>query len=494
MSFDLLLLIGSVLMFFSIAVGKASSRFGVPVLLFFLLVGFAAGVDGFNALSFDDPVAAQYIGVVALVIILFSGGMDTRVADIRPIVLPGLVMATAGVLVTALVAGLFIFLVSQYWLTGVKFGFAEALLLAAVMSSTDSASVFAILRSKGLALKENLRPLLELESGSNDPMAYLLTIVLIQLLQGDVGAGFIIWTFLKQLLLGLLGGVLLGRLAHFIINRINLDNDAIYSVLLLVVAFFIYSFTAFAGGNGYLGVYVGGLYLGNRRFVHKRSSVRFFEGLTWLAQIIMFLSLGLLATPHDMIPIAGLGCVIGAFMIFCARPIATWMCLTPFRQFSRKAVAFVSFVGLRGAVPIVFATYPWIARVEHSNYIFNIVFFITLLSILLQGTLVPTVAHWLGLDMPGAKKDKLKEFDVDFSDDIGSAMAEIKVQPQMLLGGNRLIDLNLPEHTLVAMVKRKRSYFIPRGNTILEVGDTLLVMSETEAGMQQTRQLLEVGD
>ncbi len=494
MAFDLLLLVGSLLMFFSIAVGKASSRFGVPVLLFFLLVGFAAGTDGFDVLDFNSPLLAQYIGVLALVIILFSGGMDTRIADIRPVIAPGLVMATAGVFITAMLTGIFIYVVSNFWLINIKFGFTESLLLAAVMASTDSASVFSILRNKGLALKENLRPLLELESGSNDPMAYLMTIVLIQLLQGDVSGGFIVWTFVKQLVLGLAGGLLLGRLAHFIINRINLDNDAIYSVLLLVVAFFIYSFTAFLGGNGYLAAYVGGLYLGNRRFVHKRSSVRFFEGLTWLAQIIMFLSLGLLAVPSKMIPIALLGCVISGFMILFSRPIATWLCLTPFRMFSIKARSFVSFVGLRGAVPIVFATYPWIAQVEHSDQIFNIVFFVTLFSMLFQGTLVPSVAHWLRLDLPVKKKDKLTEFDVDFSDDIGSAMAEIKVTTNMLFGGNRLIDLNLPEHTLVAMVKRKRNYFIPRGNTILEPGDTLLVMSETEAGMNETRQLLEVGD
>ena len=488
------LLVASLLMFFSIAVGKASSRFGVPVLLFFLLVGFVAGADGLGIANITNPLTAQYIGVLALVIILFSGGMDTRFADIKPVLGPGLVMATLGVLVTALLTGAFIYLITNNWFTAVKFGAVESLLLAAVMASTDSASVFAILRSKGLSLKENLRPLLELESGSNDPMAYLLTIVLIQLLQGDVSGGFIVWTFIKQLLLGLLGGIFLGKLSLYVINRINLDNDAIYSVLLLVVAFFIYSMTAVVGGNGYLAVYVGGLLLGNRRFVHKRSSVRFFEGLTWLAQIVMFLTLGLLASPKQMLPVAVVGCVIGAFMMVIARPLATWLCLTPFRKFSEKGKTFVSFVGLRGAVPIVFATYPWIAQVEHSQHIFNIVFFITLLSMLFQGTLVPTVAHWLKLDIPVKPKEKLKEFDVDFSDDISSAMAEIKVEPRMLSGGNRLIDLNLPEHTLVAMVKRKRNYFIPRGNTTLEPGDTLLVMSETEAGMSEARKLLDIGD
>lgn len=488
------LLVGSLLMFFSIAIGKASSRFGVPVLLFFLLVGFIAGSDGLDIVEFDNPKLAQYVGVLALVIILFSGGMDTRFADIRPVIAPGLVLATAGVLITALICGTFVYLVSKNWFTAFKFGLVESLLLAAVMSSTDSASVFAILRSKGLSLKENLRPLLELESGSNDPMAYLLTIVLIQLLQGDVGAGFIVWTFIRQLFVGLLGGIVFGRLSLYVINRINLDNDAIYSVLLLVIAFFIYSATSVIGGNGYLAVYVGGLLLGNRRFVHKRSSVRFFEGLTWLAQIVMFLSLGLLANPSQMLPVAKLGCVIGVFMMFVARPVATWLCLAPFRKFSKRGLTFVSFVGLRGAVPIVFATYPWIAEVDNSQSIFNIVFFITLLSMLFQGTLVPTVAHWLKLDLPVKPKDKLTEFDVDFSDDISSSMAEIKVEPQMLRMGNRLIDLNLPEHTLVAMVKRKRRYFIPRGHTVLEPGDTLLVMSETEAALTQTRQLLEVGD
>jgi len=227
-------------------------------------------------LEFSSPEVAQYIGVIALNIILFSGGMDTRFSEIRPIVGKGIVLATVGVLLTALFTGLFIYWITNSIIHSVTFSLLESLLLASVMSSTDSASVFAILRSRGLSLKENLRPLLELESGSNDPMAFMLTIVLIQMLQTpDISGWEVLFMFLKQLVLGALAGFLLGKLSVKVINKINLDNDALYSVLLLTVMFFLFGFTSFIGGNGYLAVYVGGLMIGNHRFVHKRSTLKF---------------------------------------------------------------------------------------------------------------------------------------------------------------------------------------------------------------------------
>jgi len=491
-SIELFMLIGSVLLFFSLIIGKTGYRFGVPTLLLFLFIGIIAGNDGLG-LVFSSPHVAQYIGVVALNIILFSGGMDTKFSEIKPIIWQGVVLATVGVLLTASITGLFV-----YWLTNsiihtVTFTLLESLLLGCILSSTDSASVFAILRSKGLSLKENLRPLLELESGSNDPMAFMLTILLIQMLQTpDISGWNVLFIFLKQLILGSLSGMVVGKMAVRLINRINLDNDALYSVLLLTVMFFIFGFTSFIGGNGYLAVYVGGLLIGNHRFVHKRSTLKFFDGLTWLFQIVMFLALGLLVNPSELLPIAGVGILVGLFMIFISRPVAVLISLSPFKNMSFKGRLFTSWVGLRGAVPIIFATYPWISEVPQAKMMFNIVFFITILSLMLQGTSVSALAHWLNLSLPKQKSHKLKEFDVEFSDEIKSAMSEITVKKEMLQNGHRLMDISLPDHTLVVMVKRDQRYFIPRGNTKLEMGDSILVISDNEDALKETYSQLGV--
>ena len=493
LTIEFFLLIASLLLFFSLIIGKTGYKYGVPTLLLFLVIGCVAGTDGLGLIEFNSPQMAQYIGVIALNVILFSGGMDTRFAEIKPIVVPGVLLATVGVLLTALLTGGFIYLITNNLFQSLAFSLAESLLLASVMASTDSASVFSILRSKGLHLKENMRPLLELESGSNDPMAYMLTIVMLQLLRTpDVDGWEVVALLFRQLLLGGVCGVLLGKIAVRIINRIDLDNYALYSVLLFTVMLFLFGFTSFVGGNGYLAVYVGGLFVGNSRFVHKRSSLKFFDGLTWLCQIIMFLSLGLLVNPSELLPVAGIGLLIAIFMILIARPISVFTCLAPFRQFSRNGKILASWVGLRGAVPIIFATYPWIEGVPQAKMLFNIVFFITILSLVLQGTFIAKMAHWLHLDLPMPQQNRLKEFDVEFSDDIKSAMCEMKVNSKMLEDGDRLMDIALPDHTLVAMVKRQDRYFIPRGNTHLEVGDIILLITDDEKAMLETMQSLHV--
>ncbi len=485
-SIELFLLLISVLLFVSLLVGKMGSRFGVPTLLLFLLIGILFGSDGLGV-EFDSPKVAQAIGIVALNIILFSGGMDTRFSEVKPVAIQGLVLATVGVLLTAVFTGFFIFWLTNNFFNAVTFSLLESLLLASVMSSTDSASVFSILRSKNLSLKENLRPLLEFESGSNDPMAYMLTIVFIQLIQvPEINVWAAVWIFVKQLVLGGLAGYFLGKFSVRIINKINLDNDALYSVLLITLMFFLFGFTSFIGGNGYLAVYVGGLFIGNSRFVHKRSSLKFFDGLTWLVQIIMFLTLGLLLNPSELLPIAGVGIVVGLFMIFLSRPIAVQTCLLPFRKLSRKARSYVAWVGLRGAVPIIFAMYPWIGGMPHAKDIFNIVFFITILSLIIQGTTVSAMAKWLHLSQTVLRKRKLKNFDVEISDEIKSYMSEISIKEEFLANGTRLMDLNVPDNTLIAMVKRDDQFFIPRGNTGLQVGDRILVITDDEKALEQT--------
>ena len=352
----------------------------------------------------------------------------------------------------------------------------EALLLAAVMSSTDSASVFSILRSKGVLLKENLRPTLELESGSNDPMAYMLTLILIAFIGSEgMSVPEAALMLVLQLGIGAIGGYLLGKVAVWIVNKININNNSLYPILILAFAFFTFSVVTLAKGNGYLAVYIAGLIFGNSKIVHKKSIGTFFDGFTWLWQIVMFLTLGLLVNPHELLPVTHIGLGIGLFMILIARPVSVFISLLPYKNFTLRARLYISWVGLRGAVPIIFATYPLIAGVEHARWFFNIVFFITILSLLVQGTTVTYVARLLKLiDKPPVKE----EFGVELSEDIRSVMSEIEITPKVLEHGNRLMDLTLPDHTLAVMVKRNNRYFVPKGNTVLKENDRLLMISD----------------
>lgn len=486
-----ILFASSILLILSVFAGKAGYRFGLPSLLLFLGIGMAFGSDGVG-IQFDNAKAAQFIGMLALSIILFSGGMDTKLKEIKPVASQGVVLATLGVLLTTFLTGGFIYLICHYSTEYATLTLPESLLLAAVMSSTDSASVFSILRSKGVLLKENLRPTLELESGSNDPMAYLLTLILIAFIQsGGMSVAEAAWMLVLQLVIGAIGGFLLGKVAVRIVNRINVNNASLYPILILAFAFLTYSVVTLCKGNGYLGVYIAGLVFGNSKIIHKRSIGTFFDGFTWLWQIVMFLSLGLLVNPHELLPVTHIGLGIGIFMIVIARPVSVFLSLLPYRNFSWRARLYISWVGLRGAVPIIFATYPLLAGIEHAQWFFNIVFFITILSLLVQGTTVTYVARLLHLiDKPEAKE----EFGMELSEDIRSVMSEIDLTPEVLAHGNRLMDLNLPDHTLAVMVKRDGRYFIPTGKTILKANDKLLMISDDDKALLQSYEMLGVKD
>lgn len=486
------LLIGSILLFVSLIVSKTGYRFGVPALLFFLVVGMLFGSDGLG-IQFNSPSQAQFIGMIALSIILFSGGMDTKMTEIRPIIGEGIVLATFGVFITAFITGVFVFGIASVTSRHIALTLTEALLLASVMSSTDSASVFSILRSRKLHLKHNLRPMLELESGSNDPMAYLLTVLFIQLIQAaDMSFGQLALQFIIQLGLGALCGYLLGRLTILILNKINIQYQSLYPILLLALVFFIFSFTNLLHGNGYLAVYIGGVVVGNRTFVHKKSVTSFFDGFAWLCQIVMFLALGLLVNPHELLGVATLGLLVGVFLILVARPVSVFLCLLPFRKLPFKGRLFVSWVGLRGAVPIIFATYPQIAGIPHADLIFNIVFFITILSLVVQGMTIPSFAQWLGLGEPAPKTSNT--FGMALPEEIKSAMSEIEITEQLLKKGDLLMSLPLPENTLVAMLKRDNSYIVPKGKTRLCPGDKLLVITDNEKELINTYENLGITD
>lgn len=477
----------SILFFLSILAGKAGYKFGVPALLLFLSVGMLAGSDGFG-IDFDNLQVAQAIGTVALCIILFSGGLDTKLAEIRPIMAQGVVLATVGVLMTALLTGVFIWWILGMTMEAAGVGLVTSFLLASTMSSTDSASVFSILRSKGLYLRNNLRPMLELESGSNDPMAYILTVTFISIIQ--MGSAPNYWlaagSFISQLIIGTLLGYILGKLAVRIINQLKIDNSSLYPILLFTLCIFIFSSTYFLRGNPYLAVYIAGLVIGNSKFVHKRSSINFFDGLAWLSQLTMFLTLGLLVNPNELIPILVPGLIISVVMILITRPLSVFLCLLPFRKMPVKDKVFVSWVGLRGAVPIIFAMLPLAADVPHARLIFNIVFLCTLVSLIVQGTSLGLVANWLGIaEKPKRFKD-LEDFDVEFSDEIKSVTTEINITPQMLSYGQDLMSMPFPEKTLVVMVKRQGMYFIPTGKTTLLEHDKLLVITDDQDALRET--------
>lgn len=482
-SSNIMLLI-AVLLFLSVLAGKAGFKYGLPSLLLFLGVGMLAGVDGFGV-HFDSAADAQFIGMISLSIILFSGGLDTQFKEIRPVAGAGIILATVGVLLTTGLCGAFIYYLFQLVdIPGVQFGWVESLLLAAIMSSTDSASVFSILNSSKKGLKENLKPLLELESGSNDPMAYLLVIILIQIMEGSGASGFELWSgatllLIKQLAVGAISGAALGFAAVWIINRLRANNEFLYPILLLSIIAMIFSVTELIGGNSYLAVYIGGLVVGNKKIVLKRTITTFFGGFTWLVQIVMFLSLGLLVNPHELIDwhVLFVGLALGVFMILVGRPLAVMMSIGWMRQFTMRAKAFICWVGLRGAVPIIFATYALMSpNVPHAKFMFNIVFFITILSLIVQGTSIGFFAKKLRLDLP--VKDDV--FNVSLPDEITAVTSELEVTPELLSNGSYMKEIVLPPNTLVVMVKRDGKFLVPTGNTRLLLGDCLLLISEEQ--------------
>ena len=483
-------LVGALLLFVAVIAGKVAYRFGAPALLLFLGVGMLFGL---NFISFRSVEMTQFVGMIALCIILFTGGMDTKFSEIKPIIGPGVVLATAGVVMTAFILASFVWLVAP-WL-GIEMPFVLALLLASTMSSTDSASVFSILRSKKQGLKQHLRPLLELESGSNDPMAYMLTILLIGVVtnsQGGGGLGMSALYFVVQLVVGTLSGYLIGRLAVWTINKINLANHSLYSVLLLAFIFFAFAFTDLVKGNGYLAVYLAGLVVGNHKLAQKRSLTVFFDGFTWLMQIVMFLTLGLFVNSNELLEprVLILGGLVGAFMILVARPLTVFICMAPFRKFTTKARLYVSWVGLRGAVPILFAIYPLMAHVENAGLLFNVVFLGTIISLLVQGTTVSGMANLLGL----AYEERESAFSVDMHQDMKSALTEVEVNETMLESGHMLKDITLPENTLVMMVCRNGEYFVPQGKTELLLGDKLLVISDRSEELATTYKDMGIDD
>ena len=465
-----ILLIGSILLLISIIAGKTIRRLGVPTLIFFLVVGMLAGSEGIGGIYFDNAALAQFIGIVALNFILFSGGLDTNWQSIKPVLWRGIALSTIGVFLTALSVAVFV----HY-----AFGFTlpEGMLLGSVISATDAAAVFSILRSKGIGLKGYLQPVLELESGSNDPMAYFLTISFTSIVaSGNTNIAGLIPHFFAEFILGGTIGFAMGKLSVWLINRIKLDTEGLYPVLTLALALFTYSFTDFVGGNGFLAIYLCAVIMGNSNMVKRRSLIKFYDGQAWLMQIILFLTLGLLVFPSRIVPLIGMGLLISAFLIFVARPIGIFASLVFFKS-NRRSKLFISWVGLRGSVPIVFATYPLLAGIAKSDLIFNLVFFISVTSVLLQGTTLSYVAKLLHVAVPESKKRKI-EFDFEAGDTIKSEMQEIILPEGSQAANKRIVELQIPSNVNILAIKRSGVFIAPNGSTKLMSGDILHVLAE----------------
>jgi len=480
-----ILLTGSVLLLVSVIAGKTTNRLGVPTLIFFLIIGILAGSEGIGGIQFDNAAVAQLIGITALNFILFSGGLDTNWQSIKPVLWRGVALSTLGVFLTALAVGIFV----HY-----AFGFTilEGLLLGAIVSATDAAAVFSILRNKGIALKGYLRPVLELESGSNDPMAYFLTITLTGLVMaGNIDPAVVMISFLKEFILGAAIGFSMGKASVWLVNNIKLETEGLYPVLTLGLAIFTYSLTHAIGGNGFLAIYLCAIIMGNSKMVHKRSLIKFYDGQAWLMQIILFLTLGLLVFPSKVVPLIGMGLLISAFLIFVARPLAVFVSLSFFKSNTRSKL-FLSWVGLRGSVPIVFATYPLLASFPKSELIFNLVFFISITSVLLQGTTLSYVAKLLHVTIP-QKAKRRTGLDFELTDKIKTAMEEIRIPDDAPVIGKRIVELGTPATINILSIERAGVYIVPNGSTKLMGGDILHVLAEDENALELLSATLGIG-
>ena len=463
-----ILLVASVLVGLSLVLARAAGRLGVPALVLFLGLGMLAGSDGPGGIYFDDAWLAQFLGTAALAVILYAGGLDTDWRQVRPVVGPAVVLATVGVAATAGLVGLF-----AHWVLG--WSLLDGLLVGSVISSTDAAAVFMVLRSKQVALRGNLAPLLELESGSNDPMAILLTTFFIQLMTVPrTGPLEMVGLFVGQMALGGVFGYVLGRVGVWVLDRMHFEQEALYPLLSLAIAGIIYSVTAVAGGSGFLAVYMAGLVIGNSHLPYRRFLIRFTSTMAWLAQIVMFVTLGLLVFPSQLVQVTGMGMALTAFLMLVARPLATIPLVLPFRLNWRESLL-VAWVGLRGSVPIILATLPRVAGVDSAQTVFNVVFFVVVVSCLVQGTSIPYVARWLGVAAPEQVRRRAPLELVPY-EAMDSDLMELVVPTESPLAGRPIAQLALPKETLIVMLNRDGRYRVPTGGTTIEPGDLLFIL------------------
>jgi cell volume regulation protein A len=487
-SIETILLWVAALIFVSVVSSKVSDRFAIPVLLLFLAIGMFAGSEGMGGLAFDDAQMAKSIGIVALIFIIFSGGFDTNWKETKSVMWPGVLLSTAGVLVTAIITGCF----AVYIL---KFSFLEGMLLGSIVSSTDAAAVFSILRSKRISLKSPLKPLLEFESGSNDPMAVFLTVGFISMLTvKGMSIAALVPRFILDMGMGAFIGYLMARFIIVLINRLKLEYEGLYPVIMISLVLLTYVIAVFLKGNGFLAVYIAGLMLGQAEFPNKRMIMKFHDGLAWLMQIVMFVTLGLLVFPSHIVPLMGAGLLLTLLLMVIARPVSVFLCLLPFKMSIWKK-ALIAWVGLRGSVPIILATFPFMAGIPQADTIFNVVFFVVFASVLIQGTSIPIVSKILKLDVPLAHR---RPYPIEFekTEAIDAELTEAIVPYDSEAAGKSIGELRVPEKCLIMLISREDKFIIPSGSVVIEGGDVLLVLANAAdfSALHQTLMRLKKKD
>lgn len=469
---DRLVLLAALLLLVGIASSRLSSRVGLPVLVLFIAVGMLAGSEGILGIEFENYGLAHAIGTLALAIILFDGGLSTSLRTVRPVLAPSLVLATVGVVITSLLTGLAAHLLLDLPLL-------PSVLLGSIVGSTDAAAVFATLRSSGLHLPQRLASTLEVESGSNDPMAVFLTIGLLQVLLGEMPLGpGLLMLFVRQMTIGGLIGYVIGRLTVAVVNRINLEAAGLYPPLVAAAGLLAYGLAAALGGSGFLSVYVAGIVIGNRRIVFQRGILLFHDGSAWLAQISMFVILGLLSSPARLLDVAGPGLLIATALIFVARPVTIAVCALPF-GFSLRELVFLSFAGLKGAVPIVLGTYPLLLGLANAEAIFDVVFFVVLVSALIQGWSLPTLARRLGLQQPAPRR-AAATLEITSLRDVKGDIVEYTVLPGSPIADRTIRELALPDEAVIAAVVRDDRIIPPRGSTRIRADDHVFFVVSPE--------------
>ena len=460
-----LMIICGLILLVCITSSKILYKFGVPLLLIFIVLGMLTGSDGIIGIYFDNYQLTSTVSSLALVFIMFYGGFGTNWNMAKKSAVPSILMSSLGVIITAGLTGLFCYLV-------LGTSILEGLLIGAVVGSTDAASVFSILRSQKLNLKGTLAPLLEIESGSNDPIAYMLTIIILTLMSGQ-GTTLIGSMLFKQIIFGILVGSILAKASVYILRKANFEVDGFYTIFVTAIAILSYALSEYIGGNGYLSVYMAGIIIGNSKIPHKKSLFHFFDGVSWIMQIGLFFILGLLAFPSKLPEILGISIAISLFMIFIARPLATFLILQRF-DYSNKEKLFISWVGFRGAASIVFAIYTVTKGVEIGDDIFHIVFFIALFSVSIQGTLTPILAK--KLDLVDDSVPVLKTFN-DYKEDKNTKILEINIDENNKWVNKTIMDSDIPEEVLVVMIKRNNEVIIPKGSTEIKKDDILVLTS-----------------
>ena len=467
-----LMIICSLVLLICITSTKILYKFGVPILLIFIVLGMLFGSDGIVGIYFDNYELASDICSIALIFIMFYGGFGTNWKMAKPIAVQSILMSSLGVVITAGLTGLFSSIVF-------KTSLLEGLLIGAVIASTDAAAVFAILRSQKLNLKGSIASILEIESGSNDPFAYMLTIIILGLMSNQ-GYGSIVPMLLNQIIVGILASIVLAKLSVYLLRNVMFEIEGFYPIFITAISILSYSLSEYFGGNGYLSVYITGIIIGNSKIPHKKSIFQFFDGVSWLMQILLFFLLGLLAFPSQMPSVMFKGISISIFMILIARPIATFSILSWFKV-PIKEQLFISWVGIRGAASIVFAIFA-VTYDVHINYdIFHIIFFIALFSVSVQGTLIPQVAR--KLDLIDDDQSVLKTFN-DYKENKSTKLIEFTISENSPIANKSIMDSNIPEDILVVMIKRKGDVLVPNGSTVILPGDTLVLSGNTLANFE----------